>query len=282
METVREIELPSAIVSYRRSGRGPAVLLIQGVGVVGEGWRPQIDGLTDRYTTIAFDNRGIGQSRLLSGKPSIEAMARDAIAILDAENIERAHVVGHSMGGIIAQEIALSAPARVRSLSLLCTFARGKQGAVPSLGMMVTGIRTRLGTAAMRRQAFLEIVLPAALLAARDRAQLAEELRPLFGRDLAHQPPIIFQQLSAMAKYDARARLAELAAIPTLVVVGALDRVARPVFGRELAAAIPGARLVELPNAAHGVPIHDAAEINGLLAEHFAKSEPPDAAGRTL
>src|SRR5688500_13006169 len=149
METVREIEVPSAIMSYRRAGQGPAVLLIQGVGLIGEGWRPQIDGLSDRYTTISFDNRGIGESRLLSGNPSIAAMAADAIAILDAENVDRAHVVGHSMGGLIAQEIALSAPARVRSLAFLCTFARGKQGAMPSLGMMVTGIRTRVGTVAM-------------------------------------------------------------------------------------------------------------------------------------
>jgi pimeloyl-ACP methyl ester carboxylesterase len=270
METVRRIEVPSAVLSYRRAGQGPAVLLIQGVGVVGEGWRPQIDGLADRHTTISFDNRGIGESRLLEGKPTIEAMARDAIAILDAEGIDRAHVVGHSMGGVIAQEIALAAPARVRSLAFLCTFARGKQGAIPSLGMIVTGIRTRVGTAAMRRSAFLEIVMPRTVLASRDRAQLAEELRPLFGRDLAQQPPIVFQQLSAMAKYDAVARLNRLAAIPTLVVAGAVDRVARPAFGRELAGAIPGARYVELAGASHGAPIHAAADINRMLAEHFA------------
>ena len=76
-----------------------------------------------------------------------------------------------------------------------------------------------------------------------------------------------------MSKYDATARLAELAGIPTLVVAGALDRVARSAFGRQLAAAIPGARFVELPGAAHGVPIHDAATINRLLSEHFASAE---------
>jgi len=115
--------------------------------------------------------------------------------------------------------------------------------------------------------------MPPALLAERDRAQLAEELRPLFGRDLAQQPPIVMKQLAAMSRYDATTRLAELAGIPTLVVAGALDRVARPVFGRQLAAAIPGARFIELPGAAHGVPIHDAPAINRLLSEHFASAE---------
>jgi len=273
MEGVRQVEVPSAVISYRRAGRGPAVLLVQGVGVIGEGWRPQIDGLADRYTTISFDNRGIGASALREAKPTIEDMARDALAILDAEKVDRVHLVGHSMGGVIAQEIALRARDRIKSLAFLCTFARGKQGAVPGLGMMVTGLRTRLGTAPMRRNAFLEIVMPPALLAARDRAQIAEELRPLFGRDLAEQPPIVMKQLSAMSKYDATARLAELAGIPTLVVAGALDRVARPAFGRQLAAAIPGARFVELAGAAHGVPIHDAATINRLLSEHFASAE---------
>ena len=272
-DTVRRLELPSAILSYRRTGSGPVVLFIQGAGLVGEGWRPQVDGLRDRYTAISFDNRGIGGSEIRSGKLTIEAMALDALAIMDAEGIDRFHVASHSMGGLIAQEVALIAPGRVKSLALLCTFARGKQAARLTLAIIVIGLRTRIGTRAMRRNAFLGLVMPPAVLAGRDRTQLAEELAPLFGHDIADQPPIILKQLATMAKYDASARLGQLAAIPTLVASAELDRIALPAFGRELAAAIPGARFVELPGAGHGVPIHAASEVNDLLARHFAAVE---------
>jgi pimeloyl-ACP methyl ester carboxylesterase len=177
------------------------------------------------------------------------------------------------MGGLIAQEVALRAPARVKSLALLCTFARGKQATRLTADIILVGLRTRIGTRAMRRSAFLELVMPRALLAEADRAQLAETLRPLFGRDLAEQPPIILKQLRAMAKYDASGRFGQLAHIPSLVVSAELDRIAPPAFGRELAAAIPGTRFVEIAGAGHGVPIHAPEKINALLAEHFGSAD---------
>jgi pimeloyl-ACP methyl ester carboxylesterase len=124
----------------------------------------------------------------------------------------------------------------------------------------------------MRREAFLSLVLPQATLRAATpaaRAALAAQLEPLFGHDLADQPPIVMKQLRATARYDAHDALAALAQIPTLVVSGAQDLIARPAYGRELAAAIPGARYEELPGAAHGVTIHDAKSINDRLSAHF-------------
>jgi pimeloyl-ACP methyl ester carboxylesterase len=202
-------------------------------------------------------------------------MAADAWAVADAAGVERVHVVGHSMGGVIAQAVALAAPARVASLSLLCTFARGAQAAKLSAGMFVTALRTRIGTRPMRRNAFLSLVLTDAernALDAAGRAAMAERLAPLFGHDLADQPPIVMKQLRATSRYDARARLGALAAVPTLVLNAAQDRIALPAYGRELAAAIPGARYEELPGAAHGVTIQDAANINARLAAHFASA----------
>jgi aminoacrylate hydrolase len=258
-----------AQLSYQRTGRGPAVLLIQGVGIVGEGWRPQVEGLAGDFTLVSFDNRGIGKSQG-DGPLAIETMAADALAIMEAEHLDQFHVVGHSMGGLIAQEVALAAPGRVKSLSLLCTFARGTQGSRPSMAMLPTALRTRIGTRRMRRHAFLELVMPASVLKEFDRDALADQLAPLFGRDLADQPPVVMSQLRAMSRYDARARLAELAGIPTLVVSASEDRIARPPFGRELAATIPGARFVEIAGAGHGVTIHQAGAINDLLRRHFA------------
>jgi pimeloyl-ACP methyl ester carboxylesterase len=270
---VPSLQTAGARLSYLRSGSGPAVLLIQGVGVVGEGWRPQIDELGARFDLLAFDNRGIGLSEAGQGELTIEAMASDALAIVDQEKIDRFHLVGHSMGGLIAQEVALRAPERISSLALLCTFANGKQGSRPTLGMLGTAIRTRFGTRNARRNAFLELVMPAPYLKTIDRAQLAHDLKPFFGHDLADQPPIVMKQLRAMSKYDAGARLAELASIRTLVGSAAGDRIALPAYGRALAAAIPGSRFVEIPEAGHGVTIQRASVINALLSEHFGAGE---------
>jgi len=249
------------------------VLLVQGVGLAGEGWRPQINGLADRYTVFSFDNRGIGGSLLHDRTLSIEAMAADALAIMDAEGVDRFHLAGHSMGGVIAQEVALRAPRRVGSLALLCTFRRGRDGTGLTLSMLVMGLRTRIGTRAMRRSAFLELVMPASALRGVDRPALAARLEPYFGHDLADQPPIVIPQLRAMARYDAGARLSELASVPTLVVAAAHDRIARPASGRALASSIPGATFVEIANAGHGVTLQQPDRINELLRDHFSNAD---------
>jgi aminoacrylate hydrolase len=263
-----------ARISYASRGKGPAVLLIQGIGLVGEGWRPQVDGLADRFQLLTFDNRGIGASTMVSGGPlTIEGMAADALAVVDAAGVDRVHVVGHSMGGVIAQALALAAPERVKSLSFLCTFTRGREATALSPGMLVTGLRMRVGTRAMRRAAFLSLVLPATALTRTNVPALADELAPLFGHDLADQPPIVMKQLRATSRYDASARLATLTPIPTMVVSGSVDRIALPAYGRALAAAIPGARYVEVNGGAHGVTIHSATIINDLLSTHFDAAE---------
>jgi pimeloyl-ACP methyl ester carboxylesterase len=269
---VPTIDVNGVRLCYRVEGDGPPVLLIQGAGIVGDGWRPQAEGLRDRYTLITFDNRGSGGSSLGSGPLSIEAMAGDALALMDAVGMARVHVAGHSMGGLIAQEIALTRPERVVSLALLCTFARGRQASAMSLEMLLTAFRMRIGSRAMRRNAFLELVMPHDYLDACDRTALAEQLRPLFGRDLADQPSIVMKQLRAMSRYDAGPRLQTLGSIPTLVVSATHDRIARVAYGRELARAIPGAAYVEVPDAGHGVTIQRAAHINDLLAAHLSRA----------
>ncbi len=238
------------------------MLLIQGVGVVGNGWQPQIEALENRFTLVAFDNRGIGRSTLGSTL-TIDGMAADALAIMDAEKIERFHVVGHSMGGVIAQALALRAPERVCSLALLCTFARGSDGSKVTLPMLMTALRMRIGTRAMRRNAFLELIMPERYLQEVDRVALAARLAPLFGHDLAEQPSIVMKQLRAMSAYDAGAPR-QPGEIPTLVVSAAEDRIAQPASGRALAAAIPNAKYLEIADAGHGLPIHRANEVNAL------------------
>lgn len=264
------IDTTRARIRYWTSGTGPAVVLVQGAGMIGEAWRPQIDALEERYTLVWIDNRGIGQSAIRSGALTIEDMADDVLAVADAERLPHFHLAGHSMGGLIAQQLALVAPARVRSLALLCTFLTGRQASAMSLPLLVTALRSRLGTRRMRRHAFVELVMPHGYLATVDRDAMCESLGAFFGRDLADQPPIIMRQVRAMAKFDVSAKLSELSGIPTLVVSAEHDRIARPAYGRALAAAIPGATFVELKSAGHAVPIQCAGEVNAILDRHLA------------
>lgn len=158
-------------------------------------------------------------------------------------------------------------PRRVLSLSLLCTFVRGRDAARLTPWVLWMTLRTRVGSRESRRRAFLEMIHTRRELAEVESAARAEEMGRLFGRDLADSPPILMKQLRAMARHNASARLAKLAGIPTLVVSAAQDRIAPPVYGRRLAAAIQGARYEEIPDAAHGVPLARPEVVNRLLRD---------------
>ncbi len=257
--------------AYNLVGSGPPVVFIQGCGVAGSGWLPQIEALASRYRCLFFDNRGMGASQPVGTPLTVEQMANDTLALMDQVGFDSAHVVGHSLGGLVAQHLALTARKRVLSLALLCTFSRGRDATQLSWGMFWLGLRTYVGTRGMRRRAFAEMVLPPQLYAERDA--WAERLAPLFGHDLADQPPVVMKQLVAMNAYDATSHLGQLAGLPTLVVGAKYDRIARIEVVRQLAANLPGSRLVEFEDAAHGVTIQKAPEINKLLEELWPRAD---------
>jgi pimeloyl-ACP methyl ester carboxylesterase len=256
-------------LAYRVQGSGQPVLFIQGTGLHGDGWRPQIDTLRSHYQCVSFDNRGMGQSQPRGGDITVSQMAEDALAVMDAERWQDAHIVGHSLGGLIALHLALTARGRVRSLALLCTFANGADATRLTPAMLWIGLRTQMGTKRQRRRAFLQLVMTPRAHASCDLDAEAERLAPLFGHDLADTPPIQMAQLRAMAKYNATPRLGELGGLPALVVSAEHDRIARPKFGAALAGGIPGARYHCVADAAHGLPLHRPDETNDLLRSHF-------------
>jgi pimeloyl-ACP methyl ester carboxylesterase len=231
-----------------------------------------VELLSAHYSCLSFDNRGIGAS-LPAGRPlSLEQLADDVIALMEHLAWPSAHIVAHSFGGLIAMELALRARARVRSLTLLCSVARGAEAARASFWLASLLIRMRLGSRRVRRNAFMELVLPAGH-PEMQTAAMAQRLSGIVGHDIADAPPIVSEQIRLMRHSDLTPRIAELAGIPTLVVNGGKDRIARPPLGRALAAAIPGARYEEMPGAGHTLPIIEPERCARLILEHLAETK---------
>jgi aminoacrylate hydrolase len=196
-------------------------------------------------------------------------MARDALGLLDKLGIERAHLVGHSLGGVIVQRMALLAPERVHSAAFMCTFAGGRDLARPSARLLWLGTRSRIGTAAMRRRAFARLIMPDAYLAERGPERVMSELEAIFGRPLWQAPSIADIQLRALRAHDQREQLHKLAAIRCSVLSGRHDPIATHAANAALAAAIEAPHRV-WEDASHALPIQHAAAVNAALRAHFA------------
>jgi len=112
-------------IAWERHGSGPPLLLIQGLGYARWGWEPVVDGLARSFELLLFDNRGIGESDAPPGPYTVVELADDAAQVLDEAGVERAHVLGTSLGGMVAQELALGRPQRVEKLVLVCTTPGG-------------------------------------------------------------------------------------------------------------------------------------------------------------
>lgn len=271
------LRVPDARLCYDDVGSGPCILFLQGVGVGRVAWAPQVGPLSASHRCIAVDHRGIGGSQGSLEDLSVDAMARDALALLDALGLEHFHLVGHSLGGVVAQRVALLAKERVQSLSLLCTFSGGRDLARPSARLAWLGLRTMVGTARMRRDAFARLIMPDAFIAERGIDAVATSLEEVLGRPLSSPPPVADLQLSALRRHDERERLAELSTIPVFVASGRHDPIARPAFGRALAETIRGAKYREWEEASHALPIQFPDEVNAALAAHFATAQAPAA-----
>jgi pimeloyl-ACP methyl ester carboxylesterase len=260
-------------LSWVVDGEGPPVVMIHGMGIGADGWAPQTEALSSEFACMRFDNRGFGESQPAGDPLSIDLMADDVLALMDAISWEQAHVVSHSIGGLVALVLAQRARHRIRSLALLCTFSSGRVPTRMSPRLLALGMRTRIGSRRMRRNAFLEMVMPRVVLENEDLDALALRLSYIFSHDLADQPPIVMKQFAATRRCDATPGLAALAGIPTLVVSAQHDPIAPPEYGSQLASRIPGARYVEVSDASHGVTIQRADEVNALLFEHLRNAE---------
>jgi pimeloyl-ACP methyl ester carboxylesterase len=246
---------------------GEPVLMIMGLGGSSRVWYRLLPWISRRHRAIVFDNLGTGESAPVRSGIGMRDLARDALDVLDAAGEESAHVLGVSMGGMIAQHVALDHRERVRSLVLACTTAGGRRGAPPWRLLAASALRPLLGP----RRTF-PLVAPA-LFAAATRRERPERVREDLEQRIADRtsPLTIYAQMGAITRHDTRARLGELAGLPTLVLHGLEDALVPPDRARELAELIPGSRLVLVPSCGH-VLATDAEEETAMpILEHLER-----------
>lgn len=239
-------------------GSGPPLLLITGQGAPRKGILKGLPAsVAARFRIIAMDNRDAGESEPESGYYSMADLAGDAVALLDALGVARAHVLGVSLGGMIALQMALDHPGRVDHLMLMSTSALGEDGhragepMPPPAEWWIDDPVARWGSIAPH------LVGPAYRSALTD-AVLGALTEPERGNRATWEG--VMRQQAAQTGLDLRNRLAEVQA-PTLVIHGALDPGVPPEHAEVLAAGIPGARLVVLPGAGHVVMVEQPDQV---------------------
>jgi len=237
-------ESDGAKIYWEEHGSGEPLLLIMGLGYTLDMWNRALPALAERYRTIVFDNRGVGRSDVPPGPYSIQMMAADARAVMDQAGIEKAHVFGVSMGGMIAQEFTLQYPERVRSLVLGCTACGGLK-AVPA-APEVFGIL--LARATMTAEEAIRAMIPFIYDEATPRERIEEDLE--VRRRTLPAVEGYTAQVQAIIAWQSYSRLSQIT-VPTLVIHGESDKLVPPENGKLIAANIPGAKLVMLPKASH-------------------------------
>jgi len=264
------VELPDARLFYETAGdTGSRVLLIMGFGVPGHMWLNQIPTLSERHRVAWFDNCGAGglTERRKRLPYSMRDFGRHAVAVLDALGWADAHVVGVSMGGMVAQELALGWRGRVRSLSLVVTHAGGWRNLIPPLRSFYLFARGFLGPHALRARALERLIFPDHYLSGVDVAPLRNALRDHVVAAAPARDRLL--QMAAVVTHRAAHRLHTLATTPTLIVKATQDRLIRPAEHHRLHHLIPGSRLVEFEDAGHAILHQCADRLNRVLLEHF-------------
>jgi pimeloyl-ACP methyl ester carboxylesterase len=229
-------------IAWEERGSGPPLLLIQGLGYARWSWEPIVPRLAARYRVLFFDNRGIGESEAPEGPYTAREMAEDALQVLDEAGVDRAHVLGASLGGMIAQELAVAAPQRVDKLVLCCT----TPGGAATVPMPDVTVRLFAEAATLPPEVALRRFVENAL-AADAPAALVQEL---FERRVANPLDPAGWRAQAAAGIGFAGVDGAIAAA-TLLVTGTEDNVVDPRNSDVLAERIPGAELERLEGAGH-------------------------------
>jgi 3-oxoadipate enol-lactonase len=260
-----KVEVAGREFHYERAGSGEPLLLIQGMSGTHVSWGETFKGgLEDEFDVIAFDNRGIGLSAPVDGPFTIVEMAEDTAGLLEALEIDTAHVVGISMGGMIAQELALAHPERLRSLTLGCTYCGGPGSQLmpeENLQKLVAGLSSGDRDKAIR--AGYEVNLSPAFRADEGHFAAFHEMATTVPAAKA----AIELQAQAIFSHDTSGRLGEISA-PTLIVHGTEDGVLPFPNGELIASLMPAARFEVFEGVGHMFWWEQPQRSADLIREH--------------
>lgn len=252
-------------LSYDCAGNGPPLLLIMGMSGTKHHWGDAVlDDLRRDFEVIVYDHRDCGDSTKTGQPFTIAELAGDAAGLLDALDLESAHVMGISMGGMIAQELVLAHPEKVRALTLGCTYCGGEGSKLASEETMR---RLAEGMASGDRERAIRTaweVNVSPTFAANDEIYATFLAR---GMRYGVPVPVIMEQMRAISGHDTSKRLPDITA-PTLVIHGTVDQLLPVENGHMIAGLIPGASLEILDAIGHMFFLEEPAHTAKLVREH--------------
>lgn len=252
--------VPDGELAYEKTGSGPPLLLITGLGGLGSFWRNQVELFRARFTVVTFDQRGTGRSSRTDAAYSIEQMAADTLALMDHLDLVQPAIVGHSTGGAIGLCLAATRPERVERLVLSATWTH-TDGYFRRLFEARRELLER-GAGQLYQRVSTLTLLPPEWIANNEAAVREREAQapvdPLDLRILAHR-------IDALLRHDGR-DWARKVQCPTLVIAAQDDAVTPVYFSRALATLVPGAVLTLLPEGGHLIPQTESAAYNAALA----------------
>jgi pimeloyl-ACP methyl ester carboxylesterase len=261
-----EINVGETSLYYEIHGEGRPLVMIRGLGSNADHWYSQVPALAAEYRVITFDNRGIARSPDPGGEFTVGMMAKDTLNLLDVLALERPHILGLSMGGMIAQELAINHPERVGGLILACTHP---------------GSDRQVRASAEVEELFLAMVYeasPEAKVAAAptlfdpknlaERPEVAQEYAQVSLRHPAGAK-ILTKQWIAVLGHDTHDRLDQIKS-PTLVLTGEADVLIPPENSELLAQRIPDAKLAVVPGGGHQILVEQAAVCNQIILDFLA------------
>jgi 3-oxoadipate enol-lactonase len=261
------ITVDGRTIAYDDVGSGDPVVWLQGTGESRQAWIVQMNEFSVSYRCVAIDNRDVGESSYVDEPYAPADLAVDAAAVMDHLGLGPSHVVGYSLGGATAQELAIARPDLVRSLVLLSTWARS-DGWFKAQMRNWQGIRERYRD---DEPAFLDAFgVFAWSPATYATPHLVEGLHKAMLSGPAQRPDGWMRQCEADAAHDAADRLGAVT-VPALVIVGEDDICTPPRYARELCALLPNAELLTIPDAGHGAYAEKPAIFNEAVATFLAK-----------
>lgn len=257
-------------LAYRVFGdHGAPVLFAMGYGMPGGVWGPQVDELRKDHRCCHYDHLGVGGSERGPLFPTMRSMAGDALRIMDDLSWDRAHIVGVSMGGMIAQEIALWSPDRCRTLTLIATHGGAPAASLPTLEGTWLFLHGLFGGQQARVRSLPRLLYPDEYLKEIDRAAFDAHMGERLGKPASLRT--VIGQLLAVWRHRTESRLAQIE-LPTLLVRPGKDILIRPKQTDRLAKRIPHAEVLRFDDAGHGVTFQKAAQLNAALRQHFQRS----------